>query len=155
VEAARSTPTWNRRGALVAARLSFLSIAVWVGLTTLLAAVGPRSLHALFDLPFHVLCHRIPERILSIAGAPMPICSRCAGIWIGLSLSAAIAWPRISLRALRVVFPIALFLMFAEVVTQDMGLHPVFHPTRLLTGLLVAVPFGGALGGLITRELGR
>ena len=57
------------------------------------------------------------------------------------------------LRALRIALPVALALMLIEVVTQDLGLHPVFHPTRLLSGLLVAVPLGGAVGGMITREL--
>jgi uncharacterized membrane protein len=148
-------PTWNRRAALIAARLSFLSIAVWIALTTLLDATGPAVLHAALDLPFHLICHRIPERILSIGGADMPLCSRCAGIWLGMSIAAAIAWPRLQVRTMRVVFPVTMAIMLAEVVTQDLGWHPVFHPTRLLTGLLVSVPFGGAIGGLITRELGE
>ena len=83
----------------------------------------------------------------------MPLCSRCAGIWIGLSLSAALAWPVLPLRALRIVVAAAAALMLIEVVTQDLGLHPVFHPTRLLSGLLLTVPFGGAIGGIIRREL--
>jgi hypothetical protein len=46
--------------------------------------------------------------------------------------------------------------MLIEVVTQDLGLHPVFHPTRLLSGLLLSVPLGGAIGAVLTREmLGR
>jgi uncharacterized membrane protein len=145
---------WNRRAALFAARASFGSIALWIGLTTALRAAGAGILWTAFDLPFRLLCHRIPERVISIAGTPMPICSRCAGIWIGASLSAAIGWPVLPLRTLRVVLPVALALMGIEVLTQDLGLHPVFHPTRLLSGLLVSVPLGGAIGGMITRELG-
>jgi uncharacterized membrane protein len=146
--------TWNRRTALFAARASFGSIAAWIALTTLLHATGPALLWTAFDLPFRLLCHRLPERVLSLAGTPLPLCSRCAGLWLGASLSAALAWPVLSLRTLRVVLPAALGLMAIEVVTQDLGLHPVFHPTRLLSGLLVSVPLGGAIGGMITRELG-
>ncbi len=145
--------SWDRRSAALVVRLSFLAIPLWVGLTMLLQVTGPAALYAAFDLPFHFLCHRMPERILSLGGVPMPMCSRCAGIWLGLSLSAAAAWPPVSIKVLRVVFPIALVLMAIEVFTQDMGWHPVFHPTRILTGLLVSVPFGGALGALIQREL--
>jgi uncharacterized membrane protein len=145
--------TWNRRTALFAARASFASIAVWIAITTALRAAGGGLLWTAFDLPFRLICHRIPERVISIAGTPMPICSRCAGIWLGASLSAAIAWPVLPLKTLRVVLPVALGLMGIEVLTQDLGLHPVFHPTRLLSGLLVSVPLGGAIGGMITREL--
>ena len=146
--------TWNRRAALFAARASFGSITLWIALTTALRAVDAGLWWTAFDLPFRLLCHRIPERVLSIAGTPLPLCSRCAGIWIGASLSAAFAWAVLPLRTLRVVLPIALGLMGIEVLTQDLGLHPVFHPTRLLSGLLISVPLGGAIGGMITRELG-
>lgn len=145
--------TWNRRAALVAARASFASITAWIALTTALRAADAGLLWTAFDLPFRVLCHRIPERVLSIAGTPLPLCSRCLGIWVGASLSAAVAWPVLPLRALRVVLPVAMALMGIEVLTQDLGLHPVFHPTRLLSGLLISVPLGGAIGGMITREL--
>lgn len=146
--------TWNRRAALIAARASFASIAVWIALTTVLRAAGGGLVWTAMDLPFRILCHRIPERVIAIAGTPMPLCSRCAGLWLGASISAAFAWPVLPLRALRIVLPAALALMAIEVVTQDLGLHPVFHPTRLLSGLLVSVPVGGAIGGMITRELG-
>lgn len=144
---------WNRRAAGVVARASFASIAAWIALVMIARGAGLTAVADALDLPFRILCHRNPERVLSVAGVPMPLCSRCAGLWIGMSLSAAIAWPVLSMRTLRVVLAIAAALMLAEVVTQDLGLHPVFHPTRVLSGLLVSVPFGGAIGGLIARDL--
>ncbi|MEP7121781.1 MAG: DUF2085 domain-containing protein [Byssovorax sp.] len=149
------TGTWNRRATLWMARASFGSITLWIAITTALRAAGGGLVWTALDLPFRLVCHRIPERVISIAGTPMPLCSRCAGLWIGASISAACAWPVLSLRALRIVLPIAMVLLGIEVLTQDLGLHPVFHPTRLLSGLLVSVPLGGAIGGMITRELGR
>src|SRR5689334_13727360 len=121
------------------ARGSFALIAVWIALETVLRATGPEALAAAVDLPFMLMCHRMPERVLSVMGVATPLCSRCLGIWGGLSLSAAFAWPALPLRALRVVVPVAAALMLAEVVTQDLGLLPVFHPTRLLSGLLLTV----------------
>lgn len=144
----------SRRAALWAARGSFAMIAVWIALAMVLARTGPAAIHAVVDLPFSLVCHRIPERVIAIAGVPMPLCSRCFGMWAGLSLSAALAWPKVPVRALRIVLPAAGILMLAEVVTQDLGLHPVFHPTRVLSGLLLTVPLGGAIGAVITRELG-
>ena len=144
---------WNRRAAVIAARGSFAAIALWITLATVLRATGPAALHAIVDLPFAFMCHRLPERTLSVLGTPLPLCSRCLGIWVGMSLSAAFAWPALPIKALRVVVPVAAALMLAEVVTQDLGLHPVFHPTRLLSGLLLSVPMGGAIGAVLTREM--
>jgi uncharacterized membrane protein len=128
-------------------------LALLIGLATVLSATGPEWLFSALDWPLQLVCSRAPERVLAIAGAPMPLCSRCAGIWLGVSVSAAMAWPALPTRALQVVAAVACALMLAEVVTQDLGLHPVFHPTRIASGLLLSVPFGGALGALITREL--
>jgi uncharacterized membrane protein len=140
---------------VIAARGSFAAIGVAIVLATVLRATGPAALHALVDLPFAFLCHRIPERVLTVAGVPMPLCSRCLGLWMGMSVSAALAWPALPLKALRVVLPSAALFMLIEVVTQDLGLHPVFHPTRLLSGLLLSVPMGGAIGAVLTREMLR
>jgi uncharacterized membrane protein len=153
VAVAPAAPPWNRRAARRLARVSLASVALWIALTTLFRATGPVALWFYFDLPFRVICHQLPERVLTIAGAQMPLCSRCLGIWGGMSIAGALAWPVIPIKALRVVIPVALGLMGLEVLTQDLGWHPVFHPTRILSGLLVSVPFGGALGGLIVREL--
>lgn len=144
---------WNRRAALILARASFATIAVWIAITILLRRTGPEGLFALFDLPFAFLCHRLPERTISVWGAPMPLCSRCLGLWGGLSLSAALAWPPVSPKTLRWLLPLAGLVMLADVVTQDLGLHPIWHPARILTGLFVSVPLGGAIGAVITRDL--
>lgn len=144
---------WDKRSAGLVARASFALIALWMLATMLAQALGASALYAVLDLPFHFVCHRIPERVPSLFGVALPMCSRCIGIWAGLSIAATIAWPRLSLKALRVVVPVALALMALEVITQDLGWHPVFHPTRLLSGLLVSVPVGGAIGAMIKREL--
>lgn len=139
--------------ALAAARGSFASIAAWLGLGVGLRWAGSPSLADLIELPWRLVCHQLPGRTLSLAGAPLPLCSRCLGLWAGASVAAALAWPPVPARWLRWAVPAALGLMGVEVATQELGLHPVWHPTRLLSGLLVSVPVGGAMGALITREL--
>jgi uncharacterized membrane protein len=138
---------------VLSARGSFALVAVWIALATLLHATGPAVLAAVADLPFLFMCHRLPERVIHLAGVPMPLCSRCLGIWGGLSLSAALAWPALPVRALRLIVPAAAVFMLGEVVSQDLGWHPVYHPTRLLSGLLLSVPLGGAIGAVLTREM--
>ncbi|NUQ74777.1 MAG: DUF2085 domain-containing protein [Polyangiaceae bacterium] len=135
----------------LAARAAFGLVALWIVIATVLAATGPDWLFSALDWPFSFFCRRDPARVLAAAGAPMPLCSRCAGLWLGASVSAAMARPALSARALQITAAVACAIMLAEVVTQDLGLHPVFHPTRIASGLLLSVPFGGALGAWLSR----
>ena len=95
----------------------------------------------LLDLFFLPMCHRLPERTLALAGVSMPLCSRCAGIFAGLALGSLIQRPRVEIARFRILVAGAGALMLLDVVTQDLGLHPVWHATRIATGLL----FGYAL----------
>jgi len=99
-----------------------------------LGAVG-----AAIDLLFVPMCHRLPERTLVLWGTPMPLCSRCAGIFAGVALGAAIARPRLPLSRWRWVIAATGALMVLDVVMQDAGFHPVWHETRVLTGALFGV----------------
>ncbi len=58
---------------------------VWVGaLPWLLALVGLD-----FSFLYHGLCHQAAARTLHFAGDPMVVCSRCAGVHLGLVLGVA------------------------------------------------------------------
>ena len=112
--------------------------------------LGP--LGALLDGMFFFVCHRRPERTLVLSGVPMPLCSRCAGIALGLCLGALVAWPAPSLRATRIAVAAALLVMLADVVTQDLGLHPLWHASRLGTGALLGYVVSIGLFAAIGRE---
>jgi uncharacterized membrane protein len=144
---------WNRTAAARLARGSFALISIWFAAAMVATRAGWTMASAALELPFALICHRIPERVMSIGGTPMPLCSRCAGIWLGISVAASLAWPALSLRVLRVLVPAAMALLLIDIALQDLGVHPVWHSTRLLTGLLLGVPMGGAVGALIHREL--
>ena len=98
-----------------------------------------------------LVCHRLPERALWIFGEPMPICSRCLGIFSGLGAGLAVAWPELPPRRLLLVVAFAALAMLIEIASQEAGWHPVFHPTRLLSGLLLAYPIGATAGALTRR----
>ncbi len=101
------------------------------------------------DLVFLGMCHRRAARTIVLDGVAMPLCSRCAGIFLGVALAAAIGRPILAMRTWRVLFAIACALMLTDVVTQDLGLHPVWHPTRITSGLLVGyLMVVGFLSGL-------
>lgn len=101
------------------------------------------------DMIFFTMCHRRAARTLVLEGVAMPLCSRCAGVFLGVAVAAAIGRPLLGLRVWRWVFGVACALMVADVVTQDLGLHPVWHPTRIVTGVLVGyLMVVGCLSGL-------
>lgn len=97
----------------------------------------PGSVLSALDAGFELVCHRIPERAMFLAGTLMPICSRCAGIFAGLAIGAVIARPRLTLKRTFLWIGITSALMLADVVTQDLGIHPVWHSTRIATGIAV------------------
>lgn len=107
------------------------------------------------DALFFLVCHRLPERTLSLAGEAMPLCSRCSGIFAGLALGMLVAWPRLSLRHARLALLGAGLVMLVDVIAQDVGLHPLWHTTRLGTGALLGYLAAAALAAAIVRERAR
>ena len=104
------------------------------------------------DGMFIMVCHRMPERTFALAGVDMPVCSRCAGLLGGLALGAWIARPLPTRKTSWVLLGVALLLMMADIITQDMGLHPVWHSSRLLTGLVVGYLASIALVSAMIRR---
>ncbi len=98
----------------------------------------------LLDLLFLPMCHRLPERTLTLAGVAMPLCSRCAGIFAGLALGALLMRPRVEIARWRILVGVAGALMLLDVVTQDLELHPIWHATRLASGLLFGYAIAAA-----------
>jgi uncharacterized membrane protein len=109
----------------------------------------------LLDLIFLPMCHRIPARTLYFAGFPMPLCSRCAGIFAGLALGALIMRPRFELARFRILVAAASALVLLDVVTQDLGVHPIWHATRIASGLLFGYAIGAACLVAMRRPAGE
>jgi uncharacterized membrane protein len=106
------------------------------------------------DALFASMCHRLPERTLVLAGVAMPLCSRCAGIFAGAAVGALAAWPRLSPRGLRLLITAAAAAMLLDVVTQDLGVHPIWHATRLATGFFFGYAVGAAALVALLRAAG-
>ena len=92
----------NTRQLLVFVRVAFVFVGTmpfWLPLARAWLPLGPVG--QLLDGLFILVCHRLPERTLQLAGVAMPVCSRCGGIFAGLALGIVVAWPRLSLRHAR------------------------------------------------------
>ncbi|WP_437732602.1 DUF2085 domain-containing protein [Sorangium sp. So ce1335] len=109
------------------------------------------ELGAALDRLFVAMCHRMPERSLALEGVLMPLCSRCAGIFAGVAAGAAIARPRLAMTAWRPILIALSALMVVDVATQDLGLRPVWHATRLASGLA----FGYAAAAAFLTQVAR
>lgn len=121
-----------RRWALPA--LSALLIAA--GVLPWLLSLRPAWSQAMFPV-FRSMCHQRPERSLWFHHTPMVVCSRCAGVYLGVALGVALPLPRRLLPHGRALVIAAIVLATIDVATQDLGLHAPFHPVRLATGLLL------------------
>jgi uncharacterized membrane protein len=73
----------------------------------------------------------------------MCVCSRCAGLYGGVAIAALLSsrFPVGKTVRFTLALGAGLALMLLDIVTQDLGWHPPWHPVRLLTGAWV----GGAI----------
>lgn len=118
-------------------------------------AAAARSRPPPLILLYARLCHQLPERTLVLGDTPMLCCSRCAGIHAGIALGALLPLPGRWLPAMRTVLMLAGLAMLLEVITQDLGWHPVYHPTRLATGLAVGGTLAAWIAGALRAETRR
>lgn len=95
-------------------------------------------------LVFRMLCHGIVARCFTLFGAPMPICARCTGIYVGLfaGLLAFLVWPRVEERLARYAMVAAALPMAVDGLTQATGLRESTNPLRVTTGIVAAFVFG-------------
>lgn len=101
--------------------------------------------------PFRLLCHGRVERCLLLWNTPMPICSRCVGIYAGalasLGLFAATArrWNREMPSMTVVILTVPLVI---DGLSQAIGLRESTNGLRLLTGLLAGL---GGMAWVVSR----
>jgi uncharacterized membrane protein len=134
-------------------RAAFVTAGVLPWLVTLLRAWLPLgSIGVALDALFVTMCHRLPERTLTLAGVAMPLCSRCAGVFAGAAVGALALRPRLEPAGWRWAITAASAAMVLDVATQDLGLHPVWHATRLATGFAFGYAAAAASVQALQRE---
>jgi uncharacterized membrane protein len=134
-------------------RVAFIVVGVLPWAVPLLRAWLPLGgFGGALDAAFVTMCHRLPERTLVLAGVAMPLCSRCAGIFAGVAAGAVTVWPELSARAWRGAIAATSAGMVLDVATQDLGLHPVWHATRLASGFAFGYAISAACLTALRRE---
>jgi uncharacterized membrane protein len=94
-------------------------------------------------LLFRMLCHGIPRRCLELWNVPMPICARCAAIYVGLiaGILLFMALPRIREHTARWILGFAALPMLIDGLTQLTTLRESTNPLRIETGLIAGAAF--------------
>jgi uncharacterized membrane protein len=123
---------WTRRRWVLGFRLLLGGVGLlpWI-------LVARRS--ALLEAVFSATCHRLPERSLVVGGVQMLVCSRCAGIYLGLLTGALLPAGRRVADHSNWIAGAVVLPMLLDVATQDLGLRPSWHPARLATGWLLGL----------------
>jgi uncharacterized membrane protein len=97
---------------------------------------------------FSVVCHQDPARSFWIAGAPVAVCVRCLGIYLGAAVGSAGVLRACRPRLLR-IFIAALAVNTLDIVVEWSGLHGNLPGLRFALGLLAGV----AIGALVQSSL--
>lgn len=97
------------------------------------------------------LCHQKPERSLFINGNQMPFCSRCTAIWVGIILGLVIELLLIIQLNEKILLYILLSLVPIGIdgTGQLLGLWESTNIVRIITGLLIGIASGVAIGIII------
>jgi uncharacterized membrane protein len=89
---------------------------------------------------FALVCHQRPERSFWLFGAPVAVCARCLGIYLGAAIGMLLRTSQhIALR----LFITAMALNALDVATDIAGLHGNWLIVRFVLGLMLGV--AGAL----------
>ena len=101
---------------------------------------------------FSPVCHQDPARSFWILGAPMAVCARCLGIYLGAAVGAWMPAPRRLLLS-----GLALFaaLNLADVLTEAAAWHGNWKLTRLLLGALLGLAAGSLVANSMRRDVLR
>jgi uncharacterized membrane protein len=136
----------SRRVPIFIALAAFMVLVIW--------AVGtPPGILGKADAIGYAICHRIPERSFLINGAPMPLCARCTGIYLGVMISCLIAIAsgrtrvsRLPPPSVAIVLGLFVVIMGIDGVNSYIHLFPggtgVYEPhnwLRLVTGMYCGV----------------
>jgi uncharacterized membrane protein len=100
-----------------------------------------------------LICHQRPERSFHIAGVQLPVCARCAGLYVSGSFGALAAWsgarrPRMPRRTRQLLLLAAI----PTAVTFAAELTGLAHPSNAARAL-AALPLGAAAGWVFVRSL--
>jgi uncharacterized membrane protein len=101
-----------------------------------------------------LVCHQRAERSFHVAGAQLPVCARCFGLYLSGAVGLVVASRRrgsIAAATSRLVLVLGALPIAVTVALEWLGLIHTTNIVRMLTGL----PLGFAAAVVIVRSLAR
>jgi len=102
------------------------------------------------------ICHQRPERSFRLAGVPLPVCARCAGLYVSGAAGALLAFlvvsrhgPPRAPRRTRAILILAALPTAAALALEFAGLA---YPSNIVRAAS-ALPLGAAAGWVFIRSL--
>jgi uncharacterized membrane protein len=95
---------------------------------------------------FSAVCHQDPSRSFWLAGAPVAVCVRCLGIYVGAAVGALIPAGR---EAVLRMFAVAVAMNVIDIAAEWMGWHGNLPALRFALGMMAGV----AAGALVVSSL--
>ena len=130
------------------------SAVIWLALL-LVAPLFPRETALLYESASRI-CHQQPERSFHVAGAQLPVCARCFGLYASGAAGAIGAWllgrPRRwtpNAGHARLLFAAAALPTVATVGVEWLGLAHLSNLGRMIA----SVPLGAVAGWVFVRML--
>jgi uncharacterized membrane protein len=134
-------------GVSVAEILPGASMLVALAAIACLAVLAaPLSRDPFVYLLFSFVCHQQPERSLWLAGAPLAVCARCAGVYFGAFLGLLLQVP-----VRRGPLLAAVALLALDWITEAAGVREPWVAVRWTTGCLAGMA-GAAVCGEAWKE---
>ena len=98
---------------------------------------------------FSTVCHQAHEKTISIEGVDIFVCSRCAGIYLGILVTSFVTLILIPPQKTYVLLLLTLLIMLIDVLLSKLGIYHYSKLAALLTGLFL----GSALILFLVNEL--
>ena len=119
-------------------------------MTPYLAASGYTLFAAAIFWFFSPVCHQDPARSFWLFGAPVAVCARCLGIYLGAAAGAWIPAPR-----RMVLSGLALFaaLNLADVLMEAAAWHGNWKLTRFVLGAALGLAAGSLVANSVRRDV--
>ncbi|MCL2491316.1 MAG: DUF2085 domain-containing protein [Coriobacteriia bacterium] len=96
------------------------------------------------------LCHQMPERSFIYGGVQLPVCARCTGMYVGITITLVLLFVLYK-GAQRVGLPSTAFFVAAAIATfaigfDGFGSYLGFYETNNFARILTGIMFGSAMG---------
>jgi uncharacterized membrane protein len=140
----------------------------WAAAIALAPAAGQRAgagvfLAGLTYLAGSIVCHQLPDRSFHLAGAQLPVCARCTGLYVGGALGsiAWLLWRRVRSRKLasldRKRATLAIVIVAVPTIltaaTAFLGVWDLSNTSRALLALPLGAVAGAVLAAAASNDL--